>query len=48
MSDETKAKLISELAQLLEALRTGELDHFDVGDWLEDNGSRVLAALKAE
>jgi hypothetical protein len=43
-----KAELIAEIAQLLEDLRANRRDHIDAGDWIEDHGERVLAALRDE
>lgn len=43
-----KAALIAEIAQLLEDLRANRRDHIDAGDWIEDHGERVLAALRDE
>lgn len=33
------------LQEKLEELRTGAIDHMDLGDWLEDNGLDVVDAL---
>ena len=46
--DDAKAELIAEISRLLEDLRANRRDHIDAGDWIEENGERVLAARRGE